>query len=129
MLRALITPVSTMQRHLDRARFDPSHKTDLFGALLLGKIYLIDFEAILTDEGPSIELRPKPWPSGPTLLVYTARTRLPRSRNPMDAEVLPFSALLSWIESDTAICIDPGHVAYTIAPRDLEVLRRVAATL
>lgn len=125
MFRGLFTPPTTTQRHLDRAHVDRRHKPELFGALLSGKVYVLDFDIVLTEDGPELEFPVQPGRFGRFVTLYSGRNRLPASRDPMEAEAMPFVTVLRWLPHGVSICVDPDYLDYVISPSETEVLRRI----
>ena len=88
-LGLLLTPTSTVQRHLAAAARDPESLPTLYGALLTGKIYAKDFEVILGVDGPSVDFRPRTTACGPALVVFTSRDRFEHGQLSFDYRLRP----------------------------------------
>ncbi|MEX1362394.1 MAG: SseB family protein [Nannocystaceae bacterium] len=120
------TPEPQLERHLQRARHDERYRHWLFGALLVGKVYVADFELLLGHDGPMIELRPHEDGAGRVLAVYTSLARVPGQIDADDVETMPFAELLQTLESGVDLCLNPdGPQAHRIAAEELDLLRRV----
>lgn len=112
--------------NLEQTRADTRHKHWLFGSLLAGQVYVIDYEIILGHNGPFYELRPRTRAGGRTLAVYTSRAKIPARLDPAYAEPMAFAELLHMLEDGVGLTLNPeGPRAHTISSDELALLRRV----
>ncbi len=125
-LRAIFTPEHELERHLESAAQDPRYRHWLLGALLAGKVFVTDYEIVLDEPGPYLELCPDAGPRGPVLAVYTSRNRVPAGVPVMDAQAMPFAYLLGVLDCHASMIINPGEPhAHQLSCAELELLRRV----
>ncbi|MCH9686395.1 MAG: hypothetical protein K0V04_33490 [Deltaproteobacteria bacterium] len=114
-----------LETHLRQASLDHRHRDWLFGALLAGKVYVVDYEIGLGDRGPFVELRTMKDSNGPVLAVYTSLARIPMHVDPRDAQAMPFPYVLRALSTDASITVR-GPTSFRIGPSDLALLRRIA---
>ncbi|MCA9649210.1 MAG: hypothetical protein H6712_13940 [Myxococcales bacterium] len=121
------TPEAQLERHLQRARHDDRYSHWLFGALLVSKVYVTDYEILLGHYGPFIELTPRETADGPTLTIFTSRMRIPAEASD-DAEVMPFSELLRSLPASAALELNPGGpCSARVSADEVDMLRRIVA--
>lgn len=119
------TPEAQLERHLQRAQQDARHADWLFGALLVSKVYVTDYEILLGHYGPFIELSPHDEDGTRTLPVFTSRVHVPTS-DAADVEMMPFAELLRSLDPDTELCLNPhGPRRHRITVAELDMLRRI----
>lgn len=123
MLRSWVLPPAVVQQHLAAAARDGRHRGSLFGVLLAGKIYAVDFDVLLDVDGPHMEFFMTDTVDGPAVAVYTSRTRVGDSRAAHGAESMPFAYLLCALPPQTRILIDPDNEALVIEPDEVDQLR------
>ena len=103
------------------------YRPGLYGALLAGKVYLVDCEVGLGEDGPFAELVTRTWYGEPAVLVFTRRDRMPATVDPRDVEVLPFTYLLTLVPPNASVVLDPTGDALVIGPDEVRLLRLVAS--
>lgn len=119
------TPEAQLERHLARALLDPETTHWLFGALLVSKAFITEYELILGHHGPFLELCPRDRDGTPTLGVFTSHAHVPATEA-MDAEVMAFAELLRALPPGSALCLNPGGSRqYSIAADEVDMLRRI----
>jgi hypothetical protein len=126
MLHAMPTAEPVVDRWLAAARHDVRHEVGFYGALLAGKVYVMDCELVLGDRGPYVELRPRADGERRMLEAYTSRRQLPEGVDPLDVPAMPFVALLRALEAGVELELNPSTaLARTMVAVELELLRRV----
>lgn len=126
MLHAATTAEPEVDRRLAAARHDVRHEAAFYGALLAGKVYVVEGEVVLGDRGPYVELRPRMDGERRVLRAYTSRRHLPRGVDPLDVPALPFVALLRGIDEDVEVELNPGGaLERRMEAVELGLLRRV----
>jgi len=101
-----------LELHLEQTRADARDKHWLFGSLLAGQVYVVDYEIIRAGER--------------TLAVYTSRAKIPAHLDPADAEPMAFAELIHMLEDSVGLTLNPeGPRAHTIPADELALLRRV----
>jgi len=120
------TDEQELELHLEQTRADASHKHWLFGSLLAGQVYVVDYEIILGHDGPLYELKPRTRAGGRTVAVYTSRAKIPTRLDPADAEPMAFAEVLHMLEDGVGLTLNPeGPRSHTIPADELALLRRV----
>ncbi len=119
------TAEQELELHLRQASRDARHRDWLFGALLAGKVYVVDYEVGLGDNGPFVELRTMTDSAGQVLAVYTSLARIPQHIDPRDAQAMPFPYVLRALDDHASITVR-GPTSFRIGPSDLALLRRIA---
>jgi len=128
MLQAMHTAEPVVDRWLVAARHDEQHEVGFYGALLAGKVYVMDCELVLGARGPYVELRPQADGERRVLAVHTSRRWLPEGVDPLDVPAMPFVALLRALEAGVELELNPvTALARTMDAVELELLRRVIA--
>lgn len=119
------TPETQLERHLVRALLDPDTTHWLFGALLVSEALVTDYELILGNHGPFLELCPHDRDGTPTLGVFTSRAHVPAAEA-MVAERIAFAELLRSLPPGSALCLNPGGARqYSIEADEVDMLRRI----
>lgn len=128
MLHASATAAAELERRLATARHDVRHEADFYAALLAGKVFVVDCELVLGEQGPCVELQPRVEGDCRVLVMYTSRRHLPAGVDPLDAPSMPFTAVLRAMGDDVEVALDPGTtLARRMEAVELELLRRVLA--
>ena len=126
MLHAMPTAEPVVDRWLAAARNDVRHEVELYGALLAGKVYVMDCELVLGVRGPYVQLRPRVDGERRVLAAYSSRQQLPEGVDSLDVPAMPFVALLRVLETGVALELNPATtLARTMGTAELELLRRV----
>lgn len=104
---------------------DLQHLPWLYGSLLSSRVYVTDYELVLGEQGPYLELAPSRDPQGPAMSVYTSLTH---ADEPLEAELIPFTAVLAGLRPGVAVVLNPaGPLRHRLGPDTVERLRRVLA--
>lgn len=126
LLHAACTAEPEVDHHLAVAQADTRHEPWLYGALLAGRVYVTEYELVLGDHGPYVELQPRSAGEAGVLAVYTSRQHVPAGEDPLDAQALPFAVMLRTLDAGTEVEINPGGpLARRLTTTELDLLRRV----
>lgn len=124
-LHSEYVPQDLVERQLIRASRQPAALPDLYAALLDAKVYVVNAEPVLEDDGPAVMLPVQARDGVPFLRLYTARSRLPAGATNADVTSLPFSTVIRAVDP-VEVVLDAGtSCELIISARHVAVLRDV----